>query len=118
MGRLKPELSSDSARLMVSVESGPVALNAYQRYTRVTDQNTRSGAEGLHLPILGLFGEVGGLLSELKKKQRDKDSYFGYQESVVEEFGDVLWYFANIVDRADLNLSILAQRMFRGIPDW
>lgn len=118
MGRLKPDASSDLARLIVSVDLGRVGLNEYQHYTRVTDQNTRSGAEGLHLPVLGLFGEVGGLLSELKKKQRDKDSYAGYQQSVVEEFGDVLWYFANVADRADLKLSVLAQRMFRGIPDW
>ena len=29
-------------------------------------------------PLLGLFGETGSLLSELKKKQRDSASYSGY----------------------------------------
>src|SRR5207249_6914238 len=48
----------------------------------------------------GLFGEAGSLLSELKKKQRDRDSYVGYSSSVVEEFGDTLWYFSNIASRA------------------
>src|SRR5438552_3005449 len=95
------------ARIIDTASAEPIRLNDYQRYTRGTDQNQQSGAEGLHLPILGLFGEVGGLLSELKKKQRDKDSYAGYRESVVEEFGDALWYFTNIVDRADLDLSVL-----------
>lgn len=114
----KTSVPEDIVDFIQLVEAGPVGLNVYQRYTKITDQNPLSGAEGLHLPILGLFGEVGGLLSELKKKQRDKDSYIGYQQSVVEEFGDVLWYLGNIVNRAALDMGVLAQRMFRGIPDW
>ena len=86
-----------------------VTFNAYQQHARSTDQNAQRGVAGLHLPVLGLFGEVGGLLSELKKKQRDKDSYIGYQESVIEEFGDTLWYLTNIADRLGLDLTSLAQ---------
>ncbi len=93
-------------------------MNDYQRFTLKTDQNPKLGSAGLKFPILGLFGEVGGLLSELKKKQRDTDSYIGYADSVMEEFGDVIWYFANIVERANLKLDVLAQRAFRGIKDW
>lgn len=57
-------------------------------------------------------------MSELKKKQRDADSYVGYEQSVVEELGDVLWYFANIATRAGLDLSTLAQRISRSHGDW
>lgn len=95
-----------------------VFLNAYQDAARKTDQNHALGLEGLAFPLLGLFGEVGTLLSALKKKQRDKASYIGYSDAVIEEFGDVLWYFSNIASRAGLNLSVLAQRMFRDIEDW
>jgi NTP pyrophosphatase (non-canonical NTP hydrolase) len=116
---MKTTQSSEEVNALIGIgEGSSIGLKAYQQYTKSTDQNALSGAEGLHLPILGLFGEVGGLLSELKKKQRDKDSYSGYQQSVVEEFGDVLWYFANIAERADLSLDVLTQRVFRGIPDW
>jgi NTP pyrophosphatase (non-canonical NTP hydrolase) len=93
-------------------------MNEYQRFTLKTDKNPKTGYAGLMLPLLGLFGEVGSLLSELKKKQRDTDSYIGYADSVLEEFGDVMWYFANISQRANLNLDVLAQRMFREIEDW
>src|SRR5438132_914176 len=93
----------------------PLLMNEYQRLTLKTDKNLRMGYAGLKLPLLGLFGEVGSLLSELKKKQRDADSYVGYADSVMEEFGDVMWYFANIVQRANLNLDVLAQRVFREI---
>jgi NTP pyrophosphatase (non-canonical NTP hydrolase) len=93
-------------------------MNDYQRFTLKTDKNPQTGYAGLKFSLLGLFGEVGSLLSELKKKQHDRDSYVGYAESVMEELGDVMWYFANIAQRAGLNLDVLAQRMSREIEDW
>lgn len=97
---------------------GAVLLNEYQDTAQRTDQNEARGLRGLAFPLLGLFGEVGTLLSSLKKKQRDKDSYVGYSDAVLEEFGDVLWYFSNIASRAGLNLSVLTQRVFRDLEDW
>lgn len=44
----------------------------------------------------------------LTKKQRDTVSYFGYEESVVEELGDVLWYFSNLATRAGITVSEMA----------
>jgi len=95
-----------------------VTLNDYQLIARRTDQNKQSGLDGLAFPLLGLFGEVGTLLSALKKKQRDRESFVGYNEAVIQEFGDVLWYFSNIASRASLKLSVLAQKIFRGLQDW
>lgn len=95
-----------------------VTLNDYQLIARRTDQNPQGGLDGLAFPLLGLFGEVGTLLSALKKKQRDRESFVGYNEAVLEEFGDVLWYFANISSRTSLKLSVLAQKIFRGLQDW
>ena len=92
-------------------------LSEYQRKAEQTDQNPRCGMEGLAFPLLGLFGEVGTLLSALKKKQRDKDSYVGYSEAVLEEFGDVLWYFSNVASRASLSIGDLAQQAFEDLPN-
>ena len=72
----------------------------------------------LDFPILGLFGEVGGLLGALKKKQRDQSYEQSYDETIAEELGDVLWYFTRIAARAKLDLSIIAQRAFRRMTDW
>jgi NTP pyrophosphatase (non-canonical NTP hydrolase) len=93
-------------------------MNEFQRQALATDQNILGGMEGLRFPLLGLFGEVGSLLSALKKKQRDRESYLGYEDSVIEEFGDVLWYFSNIAARANLDLSVLAQKMSRDLNNW
>ena len=92
----------------------PIGMNLYQRMTQNTDQMP----PGLEMPILGLFGEVGSLLSALKKKMRDMDAFTKYDSTILEELGDVLWYFTRIASRVNLNLSILAQRMFRGLDDW
>src|SRR5207245_1732884 len=78
-------------------------LDQYQRLAAFTDQNPRRGAEGVGFPVLGLFGEIGSLLSALKKRQREHESYPGYAEAVVEEVGDVLWYLANVASRAGVN---------------
>lgn len=104
--------------ITASKEHLPVTMAQYQKLTRQTDQNKKKGYAGLMLPFLGIYGEVGSLLSELKKKQRDADSYVGYADSVMEELGDVLWYFSNIADRAGLTVSIISQRMSREIDDW
>lgn len=37
--------------------------------------------------FLGLFGEIGCLVSALKKRRRDKDAYLGYERAVLEEVG-------------------------------
>jgi NTP pyrophosphatase (non-canonical NTP hydrolase) len=102
----------------IQTEHSLVTMSEYQEFTRLTDQNKKTGYAGLMLPFLGIYGEVGSLLSELKKKQRDTESYIGYADSVMEELGDVMWYFTNIADRAGLTVDILAQRMSREITDW
>ena len=85
-----------------------VTLNDYQVIAVETDQNKQSGLNGLAFPLLGLFGEVGTLLSALKKKQRDRDSYIGYSDAIIDEFGDVLWYFSNIASRASSQSGVVA----------
>jgi NTP pyrophosphatase (non-canonical NTP hydrolase) len=87
------------------------ALDKYQELATQTDQNPQSGIHGVAFPLLGLFGEIGTLLSALKKKQRDKDAYVGYSQSVVEEFGDVLWYLSNVAWRASLTFTELARHL-------
>jgi hypothetical protein len=55
----------------------PLELDQYQTLSARTDKSVSRETSGLHFLLLGLFGEVGSLLSELKKKQRDKTAYLG-----------------------------------------
>lgn len=95
----------------------PLTLSAYQDQAQLTDQR-RIDEPGLAFPLLGLFGETGSLLSEVKKKQRDPVAYLGYEASVLEELGDVLWYLAAVSARANLGLNELAVNLDRSLEDW
>lgn len=71
----------------------------------------RCDADSLNFPLLGLFGEIGSLLSEVKKKQRDATAYRAYAAAVVEEFGDVLWYLNLVAVRGGLQLANIAANL-------
>lgn len=97
--------------------NSPLTLSAYQRQAQSTDQR-RLDDPSLAFPLLGIFGETGSLLSEVKKKQRDPVAYLGYEASVLEELGDVLWYLAALSARANLGLDELAVNLDRSLEDW
>lgn len=88
----------------------------YSKQAAATDQ--RRGARAMGFSMLGLFGEVGSLLSEAKKKQRDAASYLGYAEAVTEEFGDVLWYLAAVARRSRLALEDIVSAAVRDDVSW
>ncbi|NNB59860.1 nucleoside triphosphate pyrophosphohydrolase family protein [Pseudomonas fragi] len=102
---LPPEVSDDWT----------MSISTYQKIAETTD---KLPGTGLELTILGLFGEVGSLLSALKKRERDRAAFKRYHAIILEELGDVLWYFSNLASRAQLDLSTLSQRVFRNIEDW
>ena len=65
-------------------------------------------ADDLVLPMLGLAGEVGSLVAEYKKRQRDHTGYRAFPDEVREELGDLLWYLATLARRCDLSLDEIA----------
>jgi NTP pyrophosphatase (non-canonical NTP hydrolase) len=97
-------------------EFTPLTIQDYVSQALTTDQQSDSGS--LTFPLLGLFGETGSLLSEVKKKQRDRASYLGYAGAVVEELGDVLWYLTAVSARGGLSLGEIAGNLNRGYADW
>jgi NTP pyrophosphatase (non-canonical NTP hydrolase) len=103
---------------LVNQNESALGLDEYQQFTKDTDKNPCSGIDGLSFTLLGLFGETGSLLSELKKKQRDTDTYTAYRDSVLEELGDALWYFASTAHHAGLSLSDLARKVPATLSDW
>ncbi|MCC5611620.1 nucleoside triphosphate pyrophosphohydrolase family protein [Nostoc sp. CHAB 5834] len=87
---------------------GDLRLDEYQRYATRTNRTGLRGEAASDFIMMGLFGETGSLLSEVKKKQRDKRAYFAYKQSAVEELGDVLWYFANLAKLHSIRLAEIA----------
>lgn len=102
---------------MKELSAGTLTLDAYQKAAHKTDKMFKTD-RALSFPLLGLFGEAGSILSEVKKKQRDKTAYIGYQKTVVEEFGDTLWYLNAIACRSHINLAYIGHNIDRSVEDW
>ncbi len=77
------------------------ASRTIQDYTKVKEA-------GSLIPFLGLIGEAGSVISELKKSLRDGESYTNYNNKLKEELGDVLWYIATIATQYDIKLEDIA----------
>ncbi|MPZ36324.1 MAG: pyrophosphatase [Rhodospirillales bacterium] len=90
---------------VASPDFSPLTIADYAARAAETDQRSDGGS--LSFPLLGLFGETGSLLSEVKKKQRDRASYLGYAGAVVEELGDVLWYLSTVAARGGIALTAI-----------
>lgn len=80
----------------------------YQRQALRSDQ-VSSGANRIIVPLLGLAGEAGTLLSEYKKYLRDGSANVWHKDHVAEELGDLLWYIANLASKYDLDLGVIAE---------
>src|SRR5262245_24628351 len=97
-------------------------IDRYQQRAGETDQNptpsratmtpddARAPRRHEVIPLLGVVGEVGGLVEDYKKLLRDGVMYRGFRDEVAEELGDILWYVADLATKFELKLSDVARR--------
>jgi hypothetical protein len=105
--RVTLERSRDHWRVKMDEQGRePLRVSDFEERVRLTDE---MGPEP-DTAFLGLFGEIGSLVSALKKRRRDKDAYFGYERGVLEEVGDVLWYASAFARRGGTSLAEVASR--------
>lgn len=85
-------------------------LNEYQLLATETDVRTGSDhVDNMLVPLLGLAGESGVLLSEYKKWRRDGATYHYFEDRIKEELGDLLWYLSNVATKCELTLNDIAE---------
>ncbi|MAZ10984.1 MULTISPECIES: nucleoside triphosphate pyrophosphohydrolase family protein [unclassified Limnobacter] len=83
-------------------KEGSLLLSDYAAEIAATDVLSPSDFN----PVLqGLYGEVGGIMTTVKKHVRDKSAYPGFKKAAEEEFGDTLWYLAAICRRLNVPLD-------------
>jgi len=85
-------------------------IKAYQDEAKRTIQKSKASPnldEFMH--YFGIVGEVGSVISELKKRVRDDKGYIYFKEKLQEELGDVLWYISAIASLNDLDLEQIAK---------
>jgi len=85
-------------------------LRTYQQRAAKTDRNPGTEDKALMIPLAGLAGETGELLSEYKKYLRDGESHKLFKERFAEEVGDLLWYVANVATKFGLDLAEVAEQ--------
>ena len=83
-------------------------FDEFQKAAQRTDQVAGSAGNALIVPLLGLAGEAGALLTEYKKLLRDGPAYTNFRDQVGEELGYVLWYVANLATKFGLDLGAVA----------
>ncbi|MCY4008031.1 MAG: nucleoside triphosphate pyrophosphohydrolase family protein [Rhodobacteraceae bacterium] len=87
-------------------------LTEYEETAAKTDQFAANDTDPI---LLGLFGEVGSVMSTAKKLHREKSAFeAGYRDDAEEEFGDVLWYAAALCQRCSIGLSDLISEVLAG----
>lgn len=86
------------------------AKKTIQEYVKVKEANKM-------VPFLGLIGEAGSVITELKKNLRDGDAYTNYDNKLKEELGDVLWYISTIATQHDFSLEEIAVNNLEKIRD-
>ena len=80
-----------------------IPLAEYLQLVEATDKMPPE----IHPLLFGLYGEVGSVMATSKKHHREQGDYIGFRTAVVEEFGDVLWYFAAIGRRLELSIDLI-----------
>lgn len=87
------------------IQQPALSLSKYAHSAKQSDRFA-DDPEGLLNVRFGFFGEIGGLLSALKKVKRDRlqepDTEFA-----AEELGDALWYLVAIADLGGVGLEAL-----------
>ena len=93
----KPEMVKEWERTKLAWEA------TYMEFTRRTAQYPKE-VEMEYL-MLGLSSEVGEVLGKYKKYLRgDKMVRQDFEKALVDELGDVMWYFVRICDMLDVSL--------------
>lgn len=79
-----------------------VRISEYVDGVKDTDRFSKTDLTPI---LLGLYGEVGSIMSAAKKLHREKEAFSGYRESVIDEFGDAFWYFTALCRRLNVDVD-------------
>lgn len=93
----------------------------YQQSAQITTQVPQDkqleDLVGKIIPLLGLAGETGELLSEYKKHLRDGPAHKLFEERIVEELGDLLWYISDLASKFKLDLNDIAENNLKKVQE-
>ncbi|MCX8501656.1 MAG: hypothetical protein ORO03_08200, partial [Alphaproteobacteria bacterium] len=83
-------ICKDMSEFVIRDQVSPLSWDAYVNHVKETNKFESMG-KILQLKY-GLFGEIGSVLTGCKKFARDQNDYPKYQQDLLENIGDALWY--------------------------
>jgi len=88
----------------------------YRKWTRTTAEYPKDREE--EYLMIGLANEVGEVLGKYKKHLRgDMMVLQDFREGLIDELGDVMWYFARICDTLDVKMYEVMVRNMNKLTD-
>ena len=89
-----------------SLDSADSDFAMYQQHAKATRfHEPVHGGDAITTPMLGLIGETGEVVSELKKRAREGEAYVAFRDRLAEEAGDLLWYVADLANWRGIRLA-------------
>ncbi len=79
------------------MNNGEITIADYLKFIYDTD---RLPTDDLAPVVQGLFGEIGGLMTAVKKLKRESNTFTGFDSVVIEELGDALLVLVLFVNKA------------------
>ncbi len=81
------------------------SIDELSEYSSLVEKSDRLTRSDIKPTLLGLLGELGGVLTASKKLAREKAAYRAFRADVIEELGDTLWYMVSLGHRLGLSPS-------------
>lgn len=89
-----------------------MTFDEYQKKSRLTAVYPDILGKGFVYPVLGLCGEAGEVAEKIKKIFRDRRGKMSNEQKqdLAKEFGDVLWYLAQLATECGLSFDHIAEQ--------
>lgn len=85
-------------------------MNSFEDYAQF-QKSTQTKDFDIKYMAIGLGGEVGELLNEIKKMERDDNNILTIdrKKKIILEIGDILWYLQGLSSQLNINLDSALQ---------
>ena len=82
-------------------------MDLLKRYSIFQHSTEKKNNFDIKYMALGLGGEVGELLNEIKKLERDDNNIVttSRKQKIILEMGDILWYLQGLASRLDISIE-------------
>lgn len=99
----------------INTQPAPLSIDSYKLEAFSTNQ-FQQDESGFQKIVFGYFGEIGGLLSAVKKANRD-NLIATEADLAAEELGDALWYLINIANFLEVDANDIGQQCIKALRD-